>query len=332
MIYRGCNVYIYVFASLDLGSTHDMALAIAAIAACGDVVMSLATAPLDRATVILQTQTLNSSPRKGELSRGLADCLSNLKETGGVLALWRGSNAEITKSYAIVLSQVVFRLNKSSSINEMQAKRKVLFKTIKALLSGTIAYPLTIAKTRLAVGMDQTSGIVDSWKRMLSGKTEWKEWTQTIYSGLVPELISEVAMRLVFYGAFAAGTQLLLEGQNQDKAADDRYDAVAKFATTQAAAVVALAAAHPFHTVQARMAICAGGEEEFDSMQTCGQALYDKEGVAGFYRGFLPAWISQVVKNGIFYNGIWYIASGLLENSNADVCELESANIESAVA
>ena len=114
-------------------------------------------------------------------------------------------------------------------------------------------------------------------------------------------------MRAVFYVTYAAARHMVLDdGEGEDSA-------LCRFAAIQAAGAIALCAAHPIRTVQARMAVSAGSDDEYSGARECTTALYETEGVAGFYRGFLPAWLSQTIKNGLLFNGVWYVASNWLQ-------------------
>ncbi len=277
-----------------------MALAVAALGACGDVLMSLAAAPLDRVTLVMQTQSLPASARHGALAEGLKDCADKLRETGGLLALWRGSSAEVGKSYAVVLTQVGLRLLNGPK-QPTPGKRRAVAHAVQSAIALAAAYPLTLARVRLSVNADATDSVLQTWKRVVA-RADWG----SLYAGLKAELAADALMRGVFYVTYAAARHLVL-----DRDADE--SPLCRFAAVQAAGALALCVAHPIRTVQARMAVVAGSEDEYSDPRDCAKALYDAEGVAGFYHGFLPAWLSQTIKNGVLLNGVCYVASHWLQ-------------------
>lgn len=275
-----------------------MAAALAAIAFTGDALIALSAAPLERMKLMLQTQSLPSVARARPPCGGLLEVATRLRERGGLASLWHGAGAEVARRKSKVLIRGI--LDMLSARDSTIGLRRSGADAVKAAIGLTITYPLSLARARLAVGADMAAGTLSTWRRVCA-----RRGVKALYDGLLPALGALAVSRVVFFVSYVA-----MSAGKKGEGPEMRQEMV-HWVRSQVAGMLAVVVAHPLHTVQARVAVAAGTEDEFEGPRDCAKKLYEGEGVRGFYKGLLASLLVSFIEGGMLvplYNSVWYAA------------------------
>jgi|LakMenEpi03Aug12_release.lakeMendotaPanAssembly.Ray.scaffolds.fasta_scaffold507990_1 hypothetical protein len=269
-----------------------------ALGGTANIVAKTLTAPLERAKLILQTQGLTKRLATDRYT-GLTNYLISVPSKEGFKAYWRGNGANIAKIFPSTLSRFWFHhrirnliLKGSDKDAPESMTRNFVIGALSGSLALTFAYPLDLARTRLAVDVVKKGEDRVYWSTWdCLSKTTRDEGLRGLFRGYLVSLAGIVP----YVGlSFAIHDELLHYIPEQD-GSNLAMQLVSFFGVGSIAGVVAQTGVYPIDTLRRRMMIngCRYAPESFSSTYDCLRKTLTDEGLVGLYRGCLI----NIVKN-----------------------------------
>jgi len=249
------------------------------------VVAKTCAAPLERVKLLLQTQGTNE--RISKPYKGIADVYSRVYREEGFLAFWRGNGANVIRYFPTQALNFSIKDHIHRFFGTVDRNANPYHFVFKNLMAGGVAgsitsyivYPLDFARTRLGVdakqnGQRQFKGVADCLS-----KTYKSDGFKGLYRGAGMAVCGIFIYRGLYFGIYDSGKAVLIKDN------DALYK---KFFFAQACVISSETIAYPTDTVK-RMLMLQSTRKEvmYTGIVDCVKKLYQKEGLAGFWKGNL---------------------------------------------
>jgi len=244
-----------------------------------------AAAPAERVKLLLQTESANLKVKKPY--NGVIDCLTRTVKEDGFWSLWRGNWANVVRYFPTQALNFAFKDIYEVRFNPYDPKIEPGKYFIGNIVSGGMAgttttffvYPLDFARTRLGVDIGRGSerqfrGIFDVIKTIYK-----HDGITGLYKGIGPGIIGIFLYRGLYFGVYDSGKALFL---NKDASG------ITKFFFAQFCVLLSEGVSYPTDTVKRKLMLQAGRDEvQYKSAMDCTRQIWEKEGIKGFWKGYL---------------------------------------------
>merc|ERR1712167_30685 len=247
--------------------------------------MGTLTAPIERVTLVIQTQDANPKIKSGEVPRytGIGNCFSRIFAEQGLGAFWRGNFTNIVRYFPTQAFNFAFKDTIKGMFPSYDPKDAFWPFFAVNMASGGLAgagsllivYPLDFARTRLAadVGSNKTrefTGLVDCLT-----KTMKKGGFFSLYQGFGISVAGIIVYRGAYFGFYDSAIGVLKPS-----------NIVFKFIVAQAVVAASGVASYPFDTVRRRLMMQSGAKEKlYNGTLDCFAKIAKTEGVGAFFKG-----------------------------------------------
>jgi len=230
------------------------------------------TAPLDRVKILMQTFSAGGSTISGK--GGILGAFVDIYKTEGIKAYWKGNIPQVVRVFPYSATQLFAYDTYKTLFTDSEGKLPIVRRLVASASAGMTAtfvtYPLDIIRLRLAVDPTATS-MGGVFAEIIK-----KEGPLGFYKGLVPSMAGIAPYIAVNFTTF----DLLKEAN----------PAGGSFANAFIASTIATSICYPLDTVRRQMQM---KNSPYSTMAGALAGIFAKNGIGGFYRGWLP----NLVKN-----------------------------------
>ncbi|KAG9455196.1 hypothetical protein H6P81_008100 [Aristolochia fimbriata] len=268
------------------------------------VIAKSAAAPMERVKLLLQNQ--GEMMKRGFLVRpytGIGNCFSRVLREEGVLALWRGNQANVIRYLPTQAFNFAFK-DYFKSIFGRSKERDGYFKWLVGnVASGSAAgattslvlYHLDYARTRLATdaiescsgGRRQFKGLLDVYRKTISS-----DGIRGLYRGFGVSITGITIYRGLYFGIYDTMKPLVLVGPLQG-------NFLASFALGWTVTTFSGICAYPFDTLRRRMMLTSGLPSKYHNTFHALQDIVRHEGPAALFRGVTANILSGMAGAGV---------------------------------
>ncbi|CAG9864617.1 unnamed protein product [Phyllotreta striolata] len=265
--------------------------------------------PLDVLKIRLQLQVEPVSHRYPAKYQSLYQTLRVILHEEGIKALWKGHVPAqwLSIVYGMAQFSTYEYLDRRLVLLNASTKYTYMFNFLSGTIAGctatVVSFPFDVARTRL-VGQSERKmiykGTVHSWRRMVKSESY-----STLFRGLLPTFIQvgpHAGIQFVSYKLFNDIQRLMFKYKDTSMSAS--------MVSGSLAGLVAKTAIYPFDLLKKRMQVQGfdEGRRLFGKLFHCNGLLdafrkvYIGEGVAGFFKGYLPSMVKAVVTGGLYFS------------------------------
>ncbi|CAO2818446.1 unnamed protein product [Amaranthus hypochondriacus] len=285
------------------------------IAGTAAIAAKSSAAPIERVKLLLQNQ--GELIKRGRLKTpyiGVSDCFKRVYREEGVLAFWRGNQANVIRYFPTQAFNFAFR-GYFKSIFERSKERDGYIKWFAGnVASGSAAgattslflYHLDYARTRLATdaqgssvnGKRQFNGLVDVYRKTLS-----TDGIAGLYRGFGVSIFGITLYRGLYFGIYDTLKPLILVGPLQD-------NFFASFFLGWGVTTFSGICAYPFDTLRRRMMLTSGHTVKYCSTFHALHEIIHLEGFSALFRGVTANILLGVAGAGVLagYDKLHHIA------------------------
>ncbi|KAJ9677228.1 hypothetical protein PVL29_022304 [Vitis rotundifolia] len=250
------------------------------------VIAKSAAAPIERVKLLLQNQ--GEMLKRGHLKRpylGVADCFSRVFREEGVLAFWRGNQANVIRYFPTQAFNFAFKGYFKSLFGCSKEKDGYLKWFAGNVASGSAAgattslflYHLDYARTRLATdvrdGQRQFKSLLDVYSKTLS-----TDGIAGLYRGFGISIMGITLYRGMYFGIYDTMKPIVLVGPFEG-------NFFASFLLGWSITTVSGVCAYPFDTLRRRMMLTSGQPLKYRSTMHAVLEIVRLEGFTALYRG-----------------------------------------------
>jgi len=252
-------------------------------------------APVERVKLLMQTQDSNPAVLRGEVQRykGIGDCFSRVHAEQGLASFWRGNLVNCLRyapqqGSALAFNDFLNNMFPNYNSNTDFWKSfgvKLTSGGLAGALANTICYPFDFARTRLASdlakGKPQFKGIWDC-----ISTTVRNQGITGLYTGWLVTCMGAFVYRAGQLGCFKQ-----IQDLNPYQKDKGTIGAVSSFVAVTVARTVVMPFNYPFDTVRRRMMLQSEkpvAERVYKGSLDCFVKVFQKEGMAGMYKGMIP--------------------------------------------
>ena len=250
------------------------------------VISKTATAPLDRAKLVLQCQ--QEMIKTGRLDKpygGILDCVVRIYENEGFVSLWRGNIPNVARYF--VVGAMNFGFNavflEAYKVAAHIDSTDEFFKRVAAYSSAGVTthvfgYSLNYSRTRMANdvitgnGQRQYSTVFDVYKKALQS-----DGIRGLHRGIITSYFGTIVYRNAYFLSYDFVSHLYREYSHS-------YPALV--ALSYGITVSASFACYPFDTISRRAMMRSGEQLKYPTTLHCLRDIIMKEGVTHIYKGF----------------------------------------------
>lgn len=257
------------------------------------VLSKTAAAPIERVKLLLQNQS--ELIKRGHLHRpyaGVSDCFKRVFHEEGVLAFWRGNQANVIRYFPTQAFNFAFRGCFKNLFGYSKERDGYLKWFAGNVASGSAAgattslflYHLDYARTRL--GTD-TIGCRSTGKRQFTGlcdvyrKTFSTDGILGLYRGFGVSIVGITLYRGFYFGIYDTAKPLVLVGPLEG-------NFFASFFLGWGVTTVSGVCAYPFDTLRRRMMLTSGQPLKYHNAIHAFREIVQQEGFSALFRG-VPA-------------------------------------------
>lgn len=233
------------------------------------------TAPLDRVKILLQTVGAGTEAAKTISGKGgILGAFVDIYKSEGIKAYWKGNIPQVVRVLPYSATQLwaydVYKGMAADHDGRLPVWKRLIASACAGMTATFATYPLDIVRLRLAVDPAAKSmgGVIGSILR--------DEGPMAFYKGLVPSMAGIAPYIAVNFTTFD-----LLKESNP---------AGGSFANAFIASTIATSICYPLDTVRRQMQL---KTSPYKTMASALVGIFAKNGIGGFYRGWLP----NLVKN-----------------------------------
>ena len=233
---------------------------------------------------------------------GIAGTLSACLQSGGVRSLWAGNSANCVRVAPVYGLKFTFNDAFKDCMRDPAAPpgarlsfgQQMAAGTLAGLFTNSCTYPLETIRTRMSVGGTSLMAEGTAYTSMLdcAVKTVRIEGVTALYKGFVPTTVSGapyVGLQMTLYETFkhdvygVGGVMPMTDGHPVESSA------LWKLVSGASAGAVAQTITYPGDVVRRRMIVngMGGGARLYSSSADCCAVILRKEGVRGFFGGFI---------------------------------------------
>ncbi|KNA22804.1 hypothetical protein SOVF_030730 [Spinacia oleracea] len=254
------------------------------------VVAKTAASPIERVKLLLQNQ--GELVKQGRLQTpylGISDCFKRVLREEGVLALWRGNQANVIRYFPTQAFNFAFRGYFKSLFGRSKERDGYIRWFAGNVASGSAAgattsvflYHLDYARTRLATdalgtsmnGQRRFKGLVDVYRKTLS-----TDGIGGLYRGFGVSIFGITLYRGLYFGIYDTLKPLVLIGPLED-------NFFASFFLGWGVTTTSGICAYPFDTVRRRMMLTSGESVRYHNAFHALREIIRHEGFYALFRG-----------------------------------------------
>uniref|UniRef100_A0A5B6Z0J8 ADP/ATP translocase n=1 Tax=Davidia involucrata TaxID=16924 RepID=A0A5B6Z0J8_DAVIN len=279
------------------------------------VVSKSAAAPIERVKLLLQNQ--GEMLKRRQLKKpymGVGDCFRRVLKEEGVLAFWRGNQANVIRYFPTQAFNFAFKGYFKSLFGCSKEKDGYIKWFAGNVASGSAAgattslffYHLDYARTRLATdgkecplyGQRQFKGLLDVYHKTLSS-----DGIVGLYRGFGVSIIGITLYRGMYFGIYDTMKPIVLVGSFQD-------NFLASFLLGWSVTTVSGVCAYPFDTLRRRMMLTSGHPLKYRNAIHAFHEIIRLEGFNALYRGVTVNMLVGVAGAGVLagYDQLYRIA------------------------
>jgi len=252
------------------------------------IIAKTSTAPIERIKLLLQTQHENKKVLRPYT--GIGDCFNRTLREEGVLAFWRGNNANIIRYFPTQALNFAFKEIYRDLLLPNKSESKTSAKVVLSnLMAGGLAgststlfvYPLDMARTRLGVDIGknpserQFRGVFDCIT-----KIHRTDGFKGLYKGLGMSLFGIFMYRGLYFGTYDSGKGVVINPETSTF--------LQKFFFAQACVIFSESISYPTDTIKRKLMLQAASKDVlYSGAFDCIRKVYGAEGMKGFFRGNL---------------------------------------------
>ncbi|XAR63836.1 hypothetical protein NMG60_11023940 [Bertholletia excelsa] len=268
------------------------------------VIAKSAAAPIERVKLLLQNQ--GELLKRGLLKKpykGVADCFGRVLKEEGVLAFWRGNQANVIRYFPTQAFNFAFK-GYFKSLFGCSKERDGYIKWFAGnVASGSAAgattslflYHLDYARTRLATdakesllnGQCQFRGLLDVYRKTLS-----TDGIRGLYRGFGVSIMGITLYRGMYFGIYDTMKPIVLVGSFQD-------NFFASFLLGWSITTISGVCAYPFDTLRRRMMLTSGQILKYHNAMHAYREIIRLEGFRALYRGVTANMLVGVAGAGV---------------------------------
>ncbi|XP_058110551.1 ADP,ATP carrier protein ER-ANT1 [Magnolia sinica] len=249
-----------------------------------------AAAPIERVKLLLQNQ--GEMMKRGVLRKpyvGIGDCFTRVLREEGLLALWRGNQANVIRYFPTQAFNFAFKDYFRSLFGCSKEKDGYLKWLAGNVASGSAAgamtslflYHLDYARTRLGTdalecrvsSQHQFKGLLDVYRKTLSS-----DGIVGLYRGFGVSITGITLYRGLYFGIYDTMKPIVLVGPLEG-------NFFASFALGWSVTTVSGVCAYPFDTLRRRMMMTSGQPSKYKSARHAFRQIVREEGFPALYRG-----------------------------------------------
>ncbi|KAL6995025.1 ADP,ATP carrier protein ER-ANT1 [Sarracenia purpurea var. burkii] len=279
------------------------------------VVAKSAAAPIERVKLLLQNQ--GELLKRGLLKkpyRGVGDCFGRVFEEEGLLAFWRGNQANVIRYFPTQAFNFAFKGYFKSLFGCSKDKDGYIKWFFGNVASGSAAgattslflYHLDYARTRLGtdakacslMGQHEFKGILDVYRKTLSS-----DGIIGLYRGFSVSILGITLYRGMYFGIYDTMKPMVLVGPFQD-------NFFASFLLGWSVTTVSGLCAYPFDTLRRRMMLTSGQPLKYRNSLHAFREIVQLEGFSALFRGVGANMLMGVAGAGVLagYDQLYRIA------------------------
>lgn len=237
-----------------------------------------ATAPLDRLKILMQVSTANQDMAASAAARsgGLGAAFFEVGKSEGLLGYWRGNLPQVVRvlPYSALQLFTYDKLKKTFARTDdgsLPVPARLAAGALAAIISTTITYPLDIMRLRLATDPNVTTmaGVLTSVVR--------NEGPQALYKGVFASWAGIAPYSALNFCAFDLFKKAIPEKH--------RSNPTSTVVASLLGAAFATTLCFPLDTIRRQMQLQSSA---YANIFQAFAAILQRDGVAGFYRGFVP--------------------------------------------
>lgn len=275
-----------------------------AMAGAASVISKSAAAPIERVKLLLQNQ--RELLKRGLLKKpytSVGNCFGRVLKEEGVLAFWRGNQANVLRYFPTQAFNFAFKGYFRSLFGRSKEKDGYLKWFAGNIASGSAAgatsslllYHLDYARTRLGTdakecpltGQRQFKGLTDVYCKTLSS-----DGFTGLYRGFSVSIIGITLYRGMYFGIYDTLKPIVLVGPLQD-------NFFASFLLGWSVTTVSGVCAYPFDTVRRRMMLTSGHAVQYRSFVHAFCEIIHLEGFRALYHGVTANMLLGVAGAGV---------------------------------
>ncbi|KAE9453836.1 hypothetical protein C3L33_14215, partial [Rhododendron williamsianum] len=265
--------------------TFSVDLAMGGVAA---VISKSAAAPIERVKLLLQNQ--GELLKRGLLKkpyRGIGDCFGRVLKEEGVLAFWRGNQANVIRYFPTQAFNFAFKGYFKSLFGCSKEKDGYVKWFAGNVASGSAAgattslflYHLDYVRTRLGTdanqrnGQRQFRGLIDVYRKTISS-----DGFMGLYRGFGVSIVGITLYRGMYFGIYDSMKPIVLVGPFQD-------NFFASFLLGWSVTTVSGVCAYPFDTLRRRLMLTSGQPVKYRNAMHAFHEIIRVEGFSALFRG-----------------------------------------------
>jgi solute carrier family 25 (mitochondrial phosphate transporter), member 23/24/25/41 len=249
-----------------------------------------ASAPLDRIKLLFQVQAVPSSGTTATAYTGVWQAASKILKEEGFVAFWKGNGTNIIRIFPYSAGQLMsndqYKRALANADGELTVPRRLISGACAGMTATALTHPLDTVRLRLALPNSGYSGMGNAFVTMVR-----TEGAVSLYKGLVPTLIG-----IAPYAAMNFATYDMLKRQFYSSNTDGKQNPLVNLGIGGAAGTLAATTCYPLDTIRRRMQMKG---QMYRNQADAFVTIFKKEGVVGFYRGWVANTIKVVPQNAI---------------------------------
>ncbi|CAM8882584.1 unnamed protein product [Rhodiola kirilowii] len=268
------------------------------------IMSKTAAAPIERVKLLLQNQA--EMLKRGQLKRpyvGLADCFKRVLREEGILAFWRGNQANVIRYFPTQAFNFAFKGYFKSIIGCSKEKDGYTKWFLGNVASGSAAgattslflYHLDYARTRLGMdakecrmhGQRQFTGIVDVYRKTVS-----TDGIAGLYRGFSVSIMGITMYRGMYFGLYDSIKPLVLVGPFEE-------NFLASFFLGWSITSLSGVCAYPFDTIRRRMMMTSGQPVKYHNGLHAFREIVHAEGLSALFKGVTANMLLGVAGAGV---------------------------------
>ncbi|XP_052179846.1 ADP,ATP carrier protein ER-ANT1 [Diospyros lotus] len=268
------------------------------------VISKSAAAPIERVKLLLQNQ--GELLRRGLLKKpykGVGDGFRRVFKEEGLLAFWRGNQANVIRYFPTQAFNFAFKGYFKSQFGCSKEKDgyikwfagNVVSGSAAGAITSVLLYHLDYARTRLGTDAKecplndqrQFKGLLDVYRKTLS-----TDGVMGLYRGFGASIIGITLYRGMYFGIYDTMKPIVLVGPFQD-------NFLASFLLGWSVTTVSGVCAYPFDTLRRRMMLTSGQPLKYRSAIHAFREIIHHEGFSALFRGVTANMLLGVAGAGV---------------------------------
>ncbi|RKP18765.1 adenine nucleotide translocase-1 [Rozella allomycis CSF55] len=246
--------------------------------ACAETIV----APIERAKLLLQLQSVNSQLLKQSHYKGFFDVIKRIPKEQGFTSLWRGNGVNVVRYFFTQALNFSFKEKYQKLFHsEGETFYKFFFSNLAAggLAGATslcFVFPLDLARTKLALDIGKKESREYKGLADVIGAIYRKNGFRGLYNGFQISVVGIFFYRSVYFGGFDTAKTYLPPNPSL----------FLQWGAAQSVAMCSGLVAYPFDSVRRRMMMQSGKDKKlYTSGLQCFKTVIKEEGFRALYKG-----------------------------------------------